>query len=152
MASDRYMLIGDAYAFVDPVLSSGVFLAMQGAFIGADVVEACLRDPRSAKRQIRRYEKAVHHGLGHFSWFVYRITRPAMRKLFMAPRNNFRIQEALLALLAGDLYRGTPIYRSLLAFKAIYYLTSVFLIRQSLQTWRNDRATLKANGQSEASG
>jgi flavin-dependent dehydrogenase len=152
MAGDRYMLIGDAYAFVDPVLSSGVFLAMQGAFFGADAVEACLRDPASAKRHIRRYEKAVRHGLGHFSWFVYRMTRPAMRKLFMTPRNNLRIQEALLALLAGDLYRGTPIYRSLLAFKAIYYLTSVFLFRQSIHAWRKDRAALRANGPTEAAG
>lgn len=152
MAGERYMLIGDAYAFVDPVLSSGVFLAMQGAFIGANVVEASLRDPRSAKRHVRRYEKAVRHGLGHFSWFVYRMTRPAMRQLFMAPRNNFRIQEALLALLAGDLYRGTPIYRSLLAFKAIYYLTSVALFWQSIRAWRKDRAALKAIGQSQVSG
>jgi flavin-dependent dehydrogenase len=151
MAGDRYLLIGDAYAFVDPVLSSGVFLAMQGAFFGADVAEACLRHPRSATRQIRRFEKEVRHGLKHFSWFVYRMTRPAMRKLFMAPRNNLRMQEALLALLAGDLYRGTPIYRSLLAFKAIYYLTSVSVIRQSISAWRNDRAALKSSGQTQTS-
>ena len=151
MAGERFMLIGDAYAFVDPVLSSGVFLAMQGAFAGAEVVEACLRQPKSTKRHIRRYEKAVRHGLDHFTWFVYRMTRPAMRRLFMAPRNHLRMREALLALLAGDLYRGTPIYRSLLAFKAVYYLTSVSMLRQSISAWRNDRAALKANGREAAS-
>ena len=152
MAGDRYILVGDAYAFIDPVLSSGVFLAMQGAFIAADVVETCLRDPRSARRQTRRYEKAVRHGLGHFSWFVYRMTRPAMRKLFMAPRNNFRIQEALLALLAGDLYRGTPIYRSLLAFKAVYYITSASLMWQTINAWRNGRAAPRPKSPPGTSG
>ena len=52
-------------------------------------------------------------------------TSPAMRKLFMAPRNHLRMQEALLSLLAGDLFRGTPIHWSLRAFKAVYYATTL---------------------------
>ncbi len=34
---------GDAYGFMDPVFSSGVYLAMQGAFFAADAVTHCLR-------------------------------------------------------------------------------------------------------------
>jgi hypothetical protein len=49
------------------------------------------------------------------------------------------MQEALLSLLAGDLFRGTPIYRSLIAFKGLYYLTSLFTLRQSLGAWRRRR-------------
>ena len=41
-SGERYLMIGDAYAFVDPVFSSGVYLAMQSAFDGARVVEAVL--------------------------------------------------------------------------------------------------------------
>ena len=145
MTGDRYILIGDAYAFVDPVLSSGVFLAMQGAFMAADVVQTCLDNPSGANRQKRRFEKAVRHGLGHFSWFVYRMTRPAIRSLFMAPRNTLRMREALMSLLAGDLYRGTPIYGSIFAFKAVYYVTSLLGFRQSLRAWRDARATLRAS-------
>ena len=32
---DRFMMVGDAYAFVDPMFSSGVYLAMNSAFEGA---------------------------------------------------------------------------------------------------------------------
>src|SRR3546814_17939117 len=35
----RCLLLGDAYAFVDPVFSSGVFLAMQSAFVGSETVD-----------------------------------------------------------------------------------------------------------------
>jgi flavin-dependent dehydrogenase len=144
MAGDGYILLGDAYAFVDPVFSSGVFLAMNSAFLGADVIDGCLRDPRRAAALQRRFDRTVRHGLNQFSWFIYRMTRPAMRSLFMAPRNPLRMQEALLSLLAGDLFRGTPIYRSLLAFKAVYYLTSLAQLGQSFTAWRNSRRTSRA--------
>jgi flavin-dependent dehydrogenase len=32
-------MLGDAFAFYDPVFSSGVMLAMQSAFIGADTID-----------------------------------------------------------------------------------------------------------------
>jgi len=143
MVGDRYILLGDAYAFVDPVFSSGVMLAMQSAFMGADVVEACLRNPTRAAELKRNFEKSANHALRHFSWFIYRMTRPAMLALFMAPANRFRIQEAILSLLSGDLYRGTPIYRSLFAFKAIYYVTSAFKLRQTIRAWRASRRSLR---------
>jgi flavin-dependent dehydrogenase len=144
MIGDRYILLGDAYAFVDPVFSSGVLLAMQSAFIGADVVEACLRNPAKAKELERRFEKSVLHALRQFSWFVYRMTRPAMRSLFMTPANPFRMKEALMSLLAGDLYRGTPILPSLLAFKTLYYVTCALNPVQSFRAWRATRNSLRA--------
>ena len=144
MTGERYLMVGDAYAFVDPVFSSGVYLAMRSAFLGADVVEASLRQPAAAARAKRRFEKSVRHGLRHFSWFIYRMTRPAMRTLFMAPRNYLRMQEAVLSLLAGDLYGGTPIYRSLFAFKILYYATSVLQAGSSIRAWRANRQALRA--------
>jgi len=143
MTGDRYILLGDAYAFVDPVFSSGVLLAMQSAFMGADVVEASLRDPAKAEKIKRNFEKTVRHALRHFSWFIYRMTRPAMRSLFMTPANPFRMKEALMSLLAGDLYRGTPIYRSLFAFRILYYVTCAFNPKQTIRAWRSSRKSLR---------
>ena len=34
-SGERYLMLGDAYAFIDPVFSSGVYLAMHSAFDGA---------------------------------------------------------------------------------------------------------------------
>jgi hypothetical protein len=117
---------------------------MQGAFMAADVVESSLRDPASTERSRRRFEKSVHYGLNQFSWFVYRMTRPAIRSLFMAPRNNLRMLEAVLSLMAGDLFRGTPIQRSLVAFKAVYYIASLLTLRRSIAAWLKSRRTLRA--------
>ena len=42
----------------------------------------------------------------------------------MAPRNIFRVQEALLSLLAGDVFRSRAVHLRLLFFKAIYSLNA----------------------------
>jgi flavin-dependent dehydrogenase len=144
MSGDRHILIGDAFAFVDPVFSSGVLLAMNSAFLGADVVEAALHGRADAARLRRRFEREVRFGLRQFSWFIYRMTSPAMRKLFMAPRNYLRMQEALLSLLAGDLFRGTPIQWSLRAFKAVYYLTALLDVKTNLAAWQRRRRMMRS--------
>jgi flavin-dependent dehydrogenase len=144
MSGDRHILIGDAFAFVDPVFSSGVLLAMNSAFLGADVVEAALHGRADAARLRRRFEREVRFGLRQFSWFIYRMTSPAMRKLFMAPRNYLRMQEALLSLLAGDLFSGTPIHWSLRAFKAVYYLTTLLDVKTNLAAWQGRRRMMRS--------
>jgi 2-polyprenyl-6-methoxyphenol hydroxylase-like FAD-dependent oxidoreductase len=121
MSGDGYILIGDASTFIDPVFSTGVYLAMRSAFIGAEAVAACLDRPARAAAALQRFEREVARGRDRFTWFIYRITSPAIRNLFMAPRNLFRMEEAVLALLAGDIASGSPIHARLMLFKALYY-------------------------------
>ena len=45
MTGPGWVMVGDAYAFVDPVFSSGVYLGMNSAEQAADVVDGALRDP-----------------------------------------------------------------------------------------------------------
>jgi len=143
MHGDRYIMIGDAFAFIDPVFSSGVMLAMNSAFQGADVVDASLRDPARAPALLRRFDRSVRTGVDSFSWFIYRMTHPTLRDMFMGPVNTLRMQEAVLSLLAGDLFRGTPIHWSLRAFKSTYYLLNLIHPRRSLAAWRHRRRTLR---------
>jgi hypothetical protein len=42
----------------------------------------------------------------------------------MAPRNLFRMEEAVLSLLAGDIAAGSPIHGRLMLFKALYYVNT----------------------------
>ena len=137
-----YLLLGDAYAFIDPVFSTGVMLAMTNAADGAEAIEACLRRPREARRALARFDRRVRRGPREFSWFIYRVTSPAMRGLLMAPRNLLRMKEALLSLLAGDVFARAPIGPSLLAFKGLYYFLSLADPRVALRAWRRRRSSL----------
>jgi len=122
LSGPGYVMIGDAAGFIDPVFSTGVYLAMNSGFLAADAVETCLDRPEQAAAALKQFEEAVKSSLARFSWFIYRITSPAIRSLFMAPRNYFRIEEAVLSLLAGDVGAKSPIRSRLALFKALFYL------------------------------
>ena len=53
------------------------------------------------------------------------------------------MQEAVLSLLAGDLFRGTPIHWSLRAFKGLYYCINLLHPHRTLAAWRHRRRTLR---------
>ncbi|HEY6514924.1 MAG TPA: NAD(P)/FAD-dependent oxidoreductase [Steroidobacteraceae bacterium] len=135
-SGDSFLLVGDAYAFVDPVFSSGVMFAMHGGVAAAEAIDEALRMPTRRRPAFRRYERRMRRGPRVFSWFIYRMTRPVMRNLFMAPRNVLRMKEALLSLLAGDIFGTTPIWASLHAFKVVYYVMSLAHPRTSLAALR----------------
>ncbi len=140
---ERYLLLGDAYAFIDPVFSSGVFLAMNSAFVGVDAVDACLRDPARAPAALAEFDRVMRHGPREFSWFIYRVTNPTMRELFMAPRNTLRMKEALISLFAGDIFEDTPIWRSLKAFKGVYYLSSLANLPRTVRAWKRRQVNIR---------
>jgi flavin-dependent dehydrogenase len=133
---DRFLLVGDAYAFVDPVFSSGVMFAIQSGIAAAEAIDEALKMPTRQRQAFRRFERQVRRGPRAFSWFIYRMTGPVMRDLFMAPRNVLRMKEALLSLLAGDIFGTTPIWASLRAFKLLYYVSSLAHPRASLAALR----------------
>ncbi len=141
---DNYVMLGDAYAFIDPVFSSGVLLAMNSAFAGADAVHACLSSPQSAGRQLRRFVRIMRHGPRQFSWFIYRFTQPNMRELFMQSRNTLRMKEAVISLLAGDIFGDTPAGFSLRAFKLLYAASCVLHPRRSIAALRHRRLGARA--------
>nr|WP_183266950.1 NAD(P)/FAD-dependent oxidoreductase [Acidocella aromatica] len=125
----NFLMVGDACSFIDPVFSSGVYLAMLSAFAAANAVETCLRTPARATRALKRYDAAVRDAVGAFTWFIYRIRQPAMRNLFMSPRNTLRVEEAVLSLLAGGIFDGWRVTLRLHFFRALYYATKLGHLR-----------------------
>ena len=122
---EGYMLIGDAFGFVDPVFSSGVLLAMTAGDLGADVVDAWLDSPAAGRAKARRVERDVTHAMQRVSWLIYRINTPALRHLFMAPKNVLRMRDGLVSLLAGNLRGSWDSVIPVLAFKGVFYAMSL---------------------------
>jgi len=98
----------------------------------ADVVDGLLTNPKRANKLLKEHDRVVRHSLKTFSWFIYRITQPAMRNMFMRPNNWFRIEEGALSLLSGDLFGDTKIKFPLFMFKVVYYVSY-------LLNWRINR-------------
>ncbi|MEZ5460335.1 NAD(P)/FAD-dependent oxidoreductase [Dokdonella sp.] len=148
MCGPGWIMAGDAWAFVDPVFSSGVYLAMHSGTAAAALVDACLRDGASEKRLQRAYDRRIRRGVRVFSWFIYRFNSPVMRGLFANPRNHWRVEEGLVSMLAGDVFDNAPVMRRMRLFKLIYAVTSLL----SWARWRSERVARRRQARIEFSG
>ena len=137
------LLVGDSGGFIDPVFSSGVFLAMNAACLGAAAVDEALRNPATETALMRQYEKTVHRGLRTLSWFIYRFTSPVLHRMFMYPSNRFRMEQAVISMLSGDVFSKSPVRYSLAMFKVFYYLFMLSEWRHVLSAWRFRRKGMK---------
>jgi len=148
MSGPGYIMIGDAFAFIDPVFSSGVYLAMSSAERGVRVAEAWLSGSRWKHALARRrFEKTTNRGIAMFSWFIYRFTSPAMSYLMSNPSNDFRVVNAVISMLAGDVFTNNAVKRRLLIFKTIYNTSWTITWRKSLAHRRARLADVRAANQ-----
>ena len=75
-AEDKLLLVGDAFAFLDPVFSSGLFLALySGVLAGDSVVEAFKKRDLSAA-QFSDYSKDFRKGIESMRSLVYAFYNP----------------------------------------------------------------------------
>ena len=149
MHGRHWSLVGDAYSFVDPMFSSGVFLAMHSAEQAADMVDAALREPARERALQRDLQRRLDAGLDEFKWFIYRFTSPAMKHLFANPRNVWRVEEAVVSMLAGDVFDARPVLRRLRVFRAIYALTALGMAPRAWRAWRRRRRQLSVEVRGE---
>jgi flavin-dependent dehydrogenase len=116
----RHIMVGDAAAFIDPLFSSGVMMAMSSAVFAAEVVEAALDGEVRTPKLMREYERKIRRSLEALSWLIYRINAPVLRDIFMAPFDLFDTRHGLIAMLAGDFYSQRALLSPLRRVQAVY--------------------------------
>jgi flavin-dependent dehydrogenase len=141
LSGPRWVMVGDAGAFLDPVFSTGVYLAMHGANRAAELIGRVLDGERAAPLQ-RAYQREMRGGLREFSWFIVRFTTPALSWLFANPRNGLRMEEAMVSMLAGRVFRARATLRRLRLFKLLYYVVSAAMWRDTLRHRRAIRGAM----------
>ena len=143
-----WVLVGDAFAFLDPVFSSGVYLAMSGAEQAVEVVDRALRDPGREPALLRQLEKRQRAGMARFSFFIYRFNGPVMQQMFRDPRNTFQLEQGVISMLAGDLFDTPRVLWRLRVFKLVYAFCALLDWRR----WRDERNYRLAQARSEFTG
>lgn len=98
----RLIRIGDAAGFLDPIFSSGVYMAMLSGKLGSEAILGALAGG-SASRLFARYEKKFFYSM-RFYWEMIEgfYTTPFMEVL-MEPREKWDLPSAVNAALAGEL-------------------------------------------------
>ena len=118
---EGYFLMGDAFAFLDPVFSSGVLLAMTAGEFGADIATEWMAEPARGRAAARAAERWLRRAMARISWLIYRINDPVLRRLFLSPSNALYMRDAIISILGGNLAPDLRSELPYLAFKAIYH-------------------------------
>ncbi len=105
----RYACCGDSAGFLDPVFSSGVFLAVKTAEAVADRLHIALVDGCEAEVGLHSAgDDDYLIGFNSMRLFVERFYHAGLvRNLFFVAERSKELKEDILGLLAGDLWTGT---------------------------------------------
>jgi flavin-dependent dehydrogenase len=119
---NRWLLAGDAAGFIDPIFSSGVFLAVFSSELCADVLNKVLDHPRKARRLFAGYERAVNRAMDIYLRFVKAWYTKEFIEVFLAPRNILGLAPAVNAVLGGNVGNSFPIRWRMWVFYFLVWL------------------------------
>ncbi|MBA2433561.1 MAG: tryptophan 7-halogenase, partial [Chthoniobacterales bacterium] len=103
LTGDRWMLAGDAAGFIDPVFSSGVFLALLAGEQCADILHVVLEQPKKAPRLFAKYERLLRRVMKGYLRFVDAWYSKEFIEVFLYPQDVLQIPPAVNAVLGGNI-------------------------------------------------
>ena len=106
LVGQRLLRVGDAAGFMDPIFSSGVYLACYSGQQAAQLITDSLAAGDDGSRRLRRYEKQVNQAMEYYREMVEGFYTQPFIELFMEPRPKFDLPAAIVAVLAGEVEGG----------------------------------------------
>jgi flavin-dependent dehydrogenase len=122
LAGERWLLAGDAAGFIDPVFSTGVFIAITSGERAADTVHAALSQPSRRERLFREYEKTLNRVMTLYLRFVNSWYSHEFVEVISFPTQRFELAGAINAVLAGNIAGGFAIWWRMQVFYLIIFL------------------------------
>ncbi|MCC6588129.1 MAG: tryptophan 7-halogenase [Bryobacterales bacterium] len=118
-ASNGLVLTGDAFGFLDPVFSSGVFLALRSGELCADAVDAALTQGDVSAPRFAEYGRTVCEGIEAMRRLVYSFYNPGFSfKEFLMEFPHMRGD--LTDCLIGNLFKDfDPMFEAMAKFADI---------------------------------
>jgi flavin-dependent dehydrogenase len=102
LVGENYALIGDAAGFLDPIFSTGVFMAMKSADMVVDGV--LLRLNSGTMEYLDDYEWKMQRGLDKYLRFIEHFYDRDFLEVFLQPSERWGLLDAVVGVLAGDVF------------------------------------------------
>jgi flavin-dependent dehydrogenase len=103
LCGDCWLLAGDAAGFIDPIFSSGVFLAILSGETAADAVNIALDSSVKGRAAFSRYERRLNKVMDLYLRFVRSWYKQEFVEMLLNPQSFFEVVPAVNAVLAGNL-------------------------------------------------
>jgi flavin-dependent dehydrogenase len=124
VVGDRFVAVGDAVAFVDPIFSGGVLIALRSGQLAAEAIVKAVAAGDLRGRRFAGYARAVRRGTAPLFRFIHKYYEPAFFETLMHPNNVFGIYSAVLHVLSGGSLFGMP-WRTRLSLAMLYGVTRI---------------------------
>ena len=102
-AADGVLLVGDAFAFLDPVFSSGVFLALKSGELAADAISKALRSGDVSASNFTQYGEALCIAIERMRKIVYAFYHPEF-SFGRLVKSHPHLSPTLTDLLIGNIF------------------------------------------------
>jgi flavin-dependent dehydrogenase len=103
-AGTGYFLVGDAAAFLDPIFSTGVTLAMMSGVEAARKIVALGRGEMSPQRAHDEYVRFMDDSAKPLWRLIRRFYEHSFRELFLNGTGPMRVHRAVISVLAGQVF------------------------------------------------
>lgn len=103
IAGEGWVLIGDAFAFLDPIYSSGVFLALKSGEFAADAIHEALREGDLSGRRLGAFGPKLTFGMNLIRQLVYAFYDERF-SFGRFSREYPEYQDHIVRLLIGDVF------------------------------------------------
>src|SRR5215216_4775688 len=103
-AGDGFILIGDAYGFLDPIYSSGVLLALKMAELAADAIHDCFNNDDFSAARLGQFQTKLDNGIESMRKLVHSFYSEGFSfSQFLKKYPEHRVN--IINLLIGDVFK-----------------------------------------------
>ncbi|MEQ9406302.1 MAG: NAD(P)/FAD-dependent oxidoreductase [Fuerstiella sp.] len=103
-AGRGWVLVGDAFGFIDPVYSSGVFLALKGGEFAADAIHDALERGDVSAPRLGQWQPLYKQGIENFRKLVYAFYAEDF-SFGMFLKDNPQFKSHMVDILVGDVFK-----------------------------------------------
>ena len=103
-AGDGWVLVGDSFGFIDPVYSSGVYLALKGGEFAADAIHDALQRGDYSAARLGQWQPLYKQGIENFRKLVYAFYAEDF-SFGMFLKANPQFKSNMVDILVGDVFK-----------------------------------------------
>lgn len=118
----RWLLAGDAAGFIDPIFSTGVFVAIHSGEKAAAALDSVLRHPWQRGLRFPAYTRGLSRLMNRYLRFVGAWYTEEFVDVFTAPNPPCRIPQAVNSVLGGNVHPNFSVWWRLQLFYLVLWM------------------------------
>lgn len=107
---DRYLAVGDAVGFIDPIFSTGVFIAMRSGELAVEAILKAFNSQSFGEETFRVYTRHMRRGIAPFLPFIERFYEPAFLDILFTQKPRLHLERPVLWVLSGAAFDHRPVW------------------------------------------